>query len=43
MKHGSFFVVLPKQFVRLKGWQKGKRLECQIDNKSNLVLKDKLI
>ena len=39
MKHGSYFVILPKQFILLKGWQKGEKLECKIDEKGDLVIK----
>lgn len=39
MGKGSFYVVLPLQIVRAKGWQKRDRLTCSIDAQGNLVIK----
>lgn len=39
IKDKAFFVVLPRQLVRAKGWIKGEELDCKIDAQGNLVIK----
>lgn len=39
MKNGQFFVCLPRQIVRAKGWKKTDEIIVEIDQKGNLVLK----
>ena len=35
----SYFLVIPSQLVRAKGWQKGDNIAVEIDKKGDLVLK----
>lgn len=37
----SFMVVLPKQIVLAKGWRHGQKLECKINDKGEIVIKEK--
>lgn len=37
--NNQFFLILPKQIVMAKGWQKGDDIKVEIDQKGNLVLK----
>jgi len=37
----GYFVVLPVQITRAKGWVKGGVIEFQIDSRENLVLFNK--
>ena len=39
MNDRQFFITLPNQIVRAKGWRKGDKLKSEIDNKGNIVLK----
>ena len=41
MKQGQYFVTLPSQIVRAKGWNKGDLIEAKIDKEGNIVLKRK--
>lgn len=38
MNERQYFITLPNQIVRAKGWQKGDTLKLVIDNNGNLVL-----
>ena len=35
----SYFLVIPSQIVKAKGWQKGDDIAVDIDKNGNLVLK----
>lgn len=37
--NNQFFLILPKQIMMAKGWQKGDDIKVEIDQKGNLVLK----
>ena len=39
MKNGQYFVCLPRQIVRAKGWKKQDDLKVEIDSKGNIVLR----
>ena len=39
MKTGQYFVFLPTQITRAKGWKKGDDIKVTIDSKGDLVLK----
>lgn len=41
MNGRQFFVTLPNQIVRAKGWVKGIDLKVEIDKAGNIVLKKK--
>lgn len=41
MKQGQFFVTLPSQIVRAKGWNKGDQIVAEINKEGNIVLKRK--
>lgn len=38
MNNRQYFVTLPNQIVRAKGWSKGDNIDFIIDTKGNLVL-----
>jgi len=39
MNGKQFFLTLPNQIVRAKGWQKGDKVKVLIDSKGEIVLK----
>jgi hypothetical protein len=39
MKNGQYFVCLPRQIVRAKGWKKQDDLKVEIGPKGNIVLR----
>jgi len=39
MKQGIFFITLPVQIVRAKGWNKGDVIKATINDKGDIVLK----
>lgn len=39
MKQGPYFVTLPSQRVRAKGWRKGDFIIAEINKEGNIVLK----
>jgi antitoxin component of MazEF toxin-antitoxin module len=39
MNKKQYFVSLPNQIVRAKGWQKGDEIKIEIDSNGNLILK----
>ena len=39
MKNRQYFITLPNQIIRAKGWKKGEEIKIEIDLKGNLVLK----
>lgn len=39
LKQGQFFLNLPRQIVRAKGWKKGDVIQISIDKKGDIVLK----
>lgn len=39
MNNRQFFLTLPNQIVRAKGWIKGDTIQLIIDNKGNIMLK----
>tara|TARA_Y100000310_G_C20390769_1_gene672635 strand:- start:384 stop:584 length:201 start_codon:yes stop_codon:yes gene_type:complete len=39
MNGKQFFLTLPNQIIRAKGWKKGDRIKVVIDNKGDIVLK----
>jgi bifunctional DNA-binding transcriptional regulator/antitoxin component of YhaV-PrlF toxin-antitoxin module len=39
MNGRQFFVTLPNQIVRAKGWSKGDNINIEIDKKGDIVLK----
>lgn len=39
MKKGQYFITLPSQIIRAKGWKKGDIISVEIDQKGNIVLK----
>jgi len=39
MKNRRYFITLPNQIIRAKGWEKGEDIKIEIDQKGNLVLK----
>ncbi len=39
VSHNQFFLILPKQIVMAKGWQKGDVIKVELDTKGNMVLK----
>ncbi len=41
MKQGQYFVTLPSQIVRAKGWNKGDYINAIIDKEGNIILKRK--
>lgn len=41
MNDKQYFVTLPNQIVRAKGWKKGDNLKIEINQKGNLELKRK--
>ena len=41
MKQGQYFVTLPSQIVRAKGWNKGDQIDARIDKEGNIILKKK--
>jgi len=40
MKQGQYFLTLPSQIVRAKGWEKGKYLKVEINKEGNIVIRD---
>jgi bifunctional DNA-binding transcriptional regulator/antitoxin component of YhaV-PrlF toxin-antitoxin module len=38
MNNRQFFITLPNQIIRAKGWGKGDVIEAKIDPKGNLLL-----
>jgi hypothetical protein len=38
MNKKQYFVSLPNQIVRAKGWQKGDEIKVEIDHKGDLIL-----
>lgn len=40
MKHGTFFITLPKQIVLAKGWKKGQELKCKINQDGQIIIKE---
>ena len=39
MNGKQFFITLPNQIIRAKGWSKGDRLKVLIDGKGDLVIR----
>jgi len=39
MKNGQYFVCLPRQIVRAKGWKKSEIIKIEINKEGDLVLK----
>jgi bifunctional DNA-binding transcriptional regulator/antitoxin component of YhaV-PrlF toxin-antitoxin module len=39
MNNRQYFVTLPNQIVRAKGWEKGDLIKVEIDCKGDIVLK----
>lgn len=39
MNGKQFFITLPNQIIRAKGWNKGDVIKAIIDNKGDIVLK----
>ena len=39
MKNGQYFVCLPRQIVRAKGWKKADIIKIEINKNGDLVLK----
>ena len=39
LKTGQFFVCLPQQILRAKGWKKGDNIKVEIDSKGDLRLR----
>ena len=39
MNNRQYFITLPNQLVRAKGWRKGDIIVCELDNLGNIVLK----
>ncbi len=39
MKQGQYFLTLPSQIVRAKGWKKGAYLKIEINKEDNLIIK----
>ncbi len=39
MKSGQFFLTMPSQIVRAKGWKKGNNIGIEINMKGDIVLK----
>lgn len=37
---GRYSITVPKDYVRLKGWQKGQELVIAVNDKNELVLKE---
>ena len=42
MNNKQYFITLPNQIVRAKGWEKGDQIKAIIDSKGNIVLKKEL-
>jgi len=40
MNKRQFFITLPNQIVKAKGWQKGQELKIEFDGRGNLILKE---
>ena len=40
MNRKQFFITLPNQIVRAKGWKKGDKIKAGIDNKGDIILKN---
>lgn len=38
LKTGQYFLCLPRQIVRAKGWKKGDQIKVEIDTKGNILL-----
>jgi hypothetical protein len=38
MPDGSLFLILPKQYMALKGWEKGDGITVSVDQRGRLVL-----
>lgn len=36
---GSFFVVIPKQIIFAKGWEKGDKLQAKLNEKGDIVIR----
>lgn len=41
MNNTQYFITLPNQIIRAKGWSKGDLIEAKIDQKGNLILMKK--
>ena len=41
MKKGQYFITLPNQIVKAKGWNKGDYIVVEIDSRGNIILKKK--
>ncbi|MBI2671056.1 hypothetical protein HYX18_03725 [Candidatus Woesearchaeota archaeon] len=41
MKQGQYFITLPSQIVRAKGWSKGDQIIAIIDKNGDITLKKK--
>lgn len=39
MNNRQFFITLPNQIVRAKGWEKGENLKVMIDKNGDLVIR----
>ncbi len=39
MKQGQYFLSMPSQIVRAKGWNKGDRIKIVIDKEGDLILR----
>jgi len=39
MNGQQYFITLPNQIVRAKGWKKGDTIKAIIDNKGDIILK----
>lgn len=43
MKQKQYFITLPSQIVRAKGWVKGDHIVAEINKEGNIVLRKKEI
>ena len=39
MNGKQYFVCLPNQIVRAKGWKKGENIEFEIDHRGRIIIK----
>lgn len=39
MNERQYFITLPNQIIRAKGWKKGDTIKISIDSKGDIVLK----
>jgi len=40
MNGRQFFITLPNQIVKAKGWKKSQKLKLELDGRGNIIIKE---